>query len=183
MPARNYSFVQHNVAFVMFDANACQWSVRRANPDALAQLQRDKSWLAETLAKGRAAARWLVLVQHHPFFTDGRGHLGESQCLRNGDGVDLLRVLGDEGARPDLVIAGHEHMMMAKQEGKTLHVCTGASIESCFYKGERRAADREMDWKMEARQREMCAFALLFVVDEHCRTRRGSWRLKQRPRR
>lgn len=42
---------------------------------------------------------------------------------------------------------GHEHMMMAKQVGKTLHVCSGASVESLFYKGAR--MDPEMDWRKD----------------------------------
>ncbi len=88
---------------------------------------------------------------HHPMFTDGRGHHAEAECLRSreyGGGRAGLRLaaLLESAGRVDAVLAGHEHVMMAKRCGARLHVGCGASIESYFYKGER--AETEVDWKL-----------------------------------
>lgn len=163
MPDRNYVLHKNFASFLMFDANACQFAVRRVKKDAVEVFHKDKKWLRDAIASCRASgSRWIVLVQHHPMYTDGRGHEKEAACLRSNDGLDLERVVLEAGG-VDLVIAGnkktkrksagvkieigHEHMMMAKTVGKTLHVSAGASIESVFYKGRRK--DPEMDWREE----------------------------------
>jgi tartrate-resistant acid phosphatase type 5 len=146
MPDRNYSFEKNGVAFVCFDANACQHSVRRVKRDAVAVFEKDVEWLKRTLALHRASSRWVVLVQHHPFYTDGRGHSCEALALsrsKEQGGLDLESLVRESGC-VDVVVAGHEHMMMAKMVDTTLHVCAGAAIDSVFYKGEKR--ESVMDW-------------------------------------
>jgi hypothetical protein len=149
-PSRCYSFRCGPVAFLMFDACACQYAVRRVRPKILEEFEKDCEWLRAELRKAQDA-QFVVLVMHHPLFTDGVGHHSEAECLRSREyaggraGLDLAALLASE-PRVDLVLAGHEHVMMAKQCGATLHVGCGASIESHFYKGER--AESEMDWKL-----------------------------------
>ena len=90
---------------------------------------------------------------HHPLFTDGRGHHAEAECLRSREygggraGLGLLELL--EAQRVDLVLAGHEHVLMAKRAGRTLHVGCGAAVECLFYKGRRELPLREADWCLE----------------------------------
>ncbi len=146
MPDRNYVVENDIVSIIAFDANACQYAVRRAKPDVCQVLEKDKAWLMEAIQQCKNRSRWVVLMQHHPFYTNGRGHFKEAQCLRlskESGGLDLERHISGV----DVVIAGHEHMMMAKCVGEILHVSSGASVESTFYKGGRKEAD--MDWKQE----------------------------------
>lgn len=125
MPSNKYSFSMpcgpngETIAFIAFDANACQFSVRNAYPEKLDEFPADAAWLAAELAKYKDAT-WRVYFAHHPFYTAGRGHLNEARCLRSRkyrsvkddvpmDGLDLEKVLVEGGV--DLVMAGHEHMM------------------------------------------------------------------------
>lgn len=153
MPRRSYSFRQGSVAFFGFDATACQACVRRRNPDSLRNFEEDRAWLQQALMDERTA-RWKVLFMHHPLYTDGVGHAVEAHCLRQAQygkgkvGLDFERTLNEAGG-VDLVIAGHEHEMMLKRVGATLHVVCGATVESNFYMGRQPVEKREMDWVEE----------------------------------
>ena len=162
MPSNQYSWSMpcgpngETIAFIAFDSNAVQFSVRNTHPHRLEEYPKDLEWLKAELTKHKDAT-WKVYFAHHPFYTKGKGHLNEARCLRSRQyenvagtatypGMDLEKVLVEHGV--DAVFSGHEHIMQQhKGKGDILHFVSGATVESHWYKG--RIDEEPMDWYLE----------------------------------
>lgn len=154
-PSRNYTFTRGNVQFFAFDACASQWSTRRVVSNWADRAAHDRDWLNSQLKQSQA--KWKIVFQHHPYYTDGRGHDSEALAVRSKEyrtlrdpdrpqpGLDLEKII--VANQVDVVISGHEHVMSFHRAGSVAHVGCGAAIESYFYQG--RKKERTLDWCVE----------------------------------
>jgi tartrate-resistant acid phosphatase type 5 len=105
------------VDFFAIDTNACQNHVVHSFPQTPTLMRKYVNTFKENLS--RSNAHWKIAFGHHPMYTQGLGHSGPANCLReveykslrtermhHGYGVENVVVDG----KVDAYFSGHEHV-------------------------------------------------------------------------
>jgi hypothetical protein len=135
-PAENHEFSYPlpgggHAEFFALDTNGCQYCVQRSYPKLFTEMKTNMGVLSDKLSESRAT--WKIVFGHHPAYTHGQRHHGESRCLREECGLD--EVLTSRGV--NAYFCGHEHAFQHHHVQGVDHFGCGASgADYCgFYRG------------------------------------------------
>ena len=106
-----------DIDFFVLDTNACQNHVVHSFPQTPTLMRKYVANLKENLS--RSTAHWKIVLGHHPMYTQGIGHGGPANCLREIEyrslrtdkvhhGYGVESILREGGV--DAYFSGHEHV-------------------------------------------------------------------------